>query len=183
MSDEIYDLFCYVDEFCSPLGFTDRCIQLGGFSKSWGVPGWRMGYATGPANVLDTLKTLQQFSFVCPPAPFQYALLEVLPKLDLSGYREQYRQKRDALVRGLHPAYRLAPPEGAFYAFPRLPPGPDGAPVASDRFVEAAIAHKTLLVPGKAFSPRDTHFRISFAVDDRDLSRGIAVLNELATGG
>ena len=71
VSDEIYDLFCYADEYASPLQFTDRCIQLGGFSKSYGVPGWRMGYATGPSDVLDALKTLQQFSFVCAPAPFQ----------------------------------------------------------------------------------------------------------------
>ncbi|MCB9879748.1 MAG: pyridoxal phosphate-dependent aminotransferase [Planctomycetes bacterium] len=181
VSDEIYDLFCYVDDYASPVEFTDRCIQLGGFSKSYGVPGWRMGYATGPAKVLDALKTLQQFSFVCPPAPFQYALLQTMQHIDLTPYREQYRHKRELLARELHPAYALSPSEGAFYAFPRLPRNAAGEQVSSDVFVEAAIADKLLIVPGKAFSARDTHFRVSFAASDEDLQKGIAVLNRLAT--
>ncbi|HEB52084.1 MAG TPA: pyridoxal phosphate-dependent aminotransferase [bacterium] len=180
VSDEIYDLFCYGEDYASPLQYSDRCIQLGGFSKSYGIPGWRMGYATGPANVLDALKTLQQFSFVCAPAPFQHALLAAMPEVDLAPYREQYRNKRDRLVRDLHPSYALSPPEGAFYAFPRLPRTAAGEPVASDEFVAAAVAEKLLIVPGKAFSARDTHFRVSFAASDEDLARGISVLNALA---
>ena len=180
VSDEIYDLFCYEADYASPLQFTDRCIQLGGFSKSYGVPGWRMGYATGPSKVLDALKTLQQFSFVCAPAPFQQALLDVMPDIDLAPYREEYRQKRDMLVRDLHPSYCLSKPEGSFYAFPRLPRGKDGEQVTSDVFIEAAVEKNVLIVPGKAFSAHDTHFRMSFAVSDDDLSKGIAVLNELA---
>lgn len=180
VSDEIYDMFCYEDGYSSPVQFSDRCIQLGGFSKSYGVPGWRMGYATGPSDVLDALKTLQQFSFVCAPAPFQHALLAAMPEIDLSPYREQYRQKRDQLVRDLHPSYALSQPEGAFYAFPRLPRDGDGVPVASDVFIEAAVEKKVLIVPGKAFSARDTHFRLSFAASDEDLAAGISVLNELA---
>jgi aspartate/methionine/tyrosine aminotransferase len=180
VSDEIYDLFCYEGNYASPVQYSDRCIQLGGFSKSFGVPGWRMGYATGPSKVLDALKTLQQFSFVCAPAPFQHALLQAMPKLDLTPYRDEYRQKRDLLVRELHPSYCLSKPEGAFYAFPRLPRSASGEQVASDVFIEAAVEKNVLIVPGKAFSSRDTHFRLSFAASDQDLAAGIAVLNELA---
>tara|TARA_R110002072_G_scaffold27804_2_gene90189 strand:- start:17556 stop:18716 length:1161 start_codon:yes stop_codon:yes gene_type:complete len=180
VSDEIYDLFCYSDDYASPLEYTDRCIQLGGFSKSYGVPGWRMGYATGPSNVLDSLKTLQQFSFVCAPAPFQHALLAAMPAIDLQPYREQYRKKRDMLVRDLHPSYALSQPEGAFYAFPRLPRDKSGVQVPSDVFIEAAVEKNVLIVPGKAFSERDTHFRLSFAASDEHLTAGISVLNELA---
>ena len=180
VSDEIYDLFCYEDDYASPLQFTDRVIQLGGFSKTYGVPGWRMGYATGPSDVLDALKTLQQFSFVCAPAPFQHALLAAMPTIDLAPYREQYRQKRDQLVRDLHPSYMLSKPEGAFYAFPRLPRRKDGTPVESDVFIEAAVEQKVLIVPGKAFSEHDTHFRLSFAASDEHLAAGISVLNDLA---
>jgi aspartate aminotransferase/aminotransferase len=175
VSDEIYDLFCYVDDTASPVAFTERCIQLGGFSKSYGIPGWRMGYATGPAGVLDAMKTLQQFSFVCAPAPFQYALLEAMPAIDLAPYRLAYRGKRDAVARGLHPSYALAAPEGAFYAFPQLPPG-----ARPEQFLQDALAAKLLIVPGKAFSPRDTHFRLSYAVDDATLARGLDVLDTLA---
>ena len=180
VSDEIYDLFCYGDDYASPLQFTDRCIQLGGFSKSYGVPGWRMGYATGPSAVLDALKTLQQFSFVCAPAPFQHALVAAMPDIDLAPYRDEYRGKRDLLVERLHPAFHLSRPEGAFYAFPQLPKDKDGVQVASDVFVEAAIEKNVLIVPGKAFSARDTHFRVSFAATDERLQKGVDVLNELA---
>jgi aspartate aminotransferase/aminotransferase len=175
VSDEIYDLFCYVDDYASPVAYADRCIQLGGFSKTYGIPGWRMGYATGPAVVLEAMKTLQQFSFVCAPSPFQYALMEAMPKIDLAPYREQYREKRDLIARTLHPIYRLGAPEGAFYAFPQLPPGTDGP-----TFLQAALQQKLLIVPGKAFSSRDTHFRLSFAAEDTLLRQGIEVLNQLA---
>ncbi|MEO6594404.1 MAG: pyridoxal phosphate-dependent aminotransferase, partial [Planctomycetota bacterium] len=117
VSDEIYDFFCYADDYTSPVGFTERCIQLGGYSKTYGIPGWRMGYATGPASVLDAMKTLQQFSFVCAPSPFQYALLEAIPRIDMSARHVEYQHKRDLVSALLHPVYGLRPPEGAFYAF------------------------------------------------------------------
>lgn len=175
VSDEIYDLFCYVDDYSSPATYYDRTLLLGGFSKTYGIPGWRMGYAAGPAAVLDAMKTLQQFSFVCAPAPFQYALLEAMPDIDLAPYREQYRHKRDLVAAALHPAYELGTPEGSFYAFPRVPAGVD-----PERFLQLALQQKLLIVPGKAFSARDTHFRISYAAEDAVLQQGLAVLNGLA---
>jgi aspartate aminotransferase/aminotransferase len=175
VTDEIYDLFVYDGAFHSPLPYAERVIQLGGYSKTFGVPGWRMGYATGPALVLDAMKTLQQFSFVCAPTPFQHAILEAAFDLDMTPYRDDYRRKRDLVVAGLHPAYGLCPPEGSFYAFPQLPGGVHG-----DTFLQAALQKKLLIVLGKNFSARDTHFRLSFAADDATLRRGIAVLNELA---
>ncbi len=178
VSDEIYDFFVYDQPFVSAVEHADRCVQLGGFSKTFGIPGWRMGYATGPADILDAMKTLQQFSFVCAPAPFQHALLDVAFDLDLSPHFEDYKKKRDAIAGRLSPAYGLSAPEGSFYAFPQLPHG-----VAGDQFVEQAIEHRLLIVPGKAFSSRDTHFRLSFAADEPTLERGIAVLNELAKSG
>jgi aspartate aminotransferase/aminotransferase len=180
VSDEIYDFFCYVDDYASPVNCADRCIQLGGFSKTYGVPGWRMGYATGPANVLEAMKTLQQFSFVCAPAPFQYALLEALPQIDLSPHYGEYEQKRDFLTKSLHAAYDLRAPEGSFYAFPQLPRGGDGRPCDSEAFLQAALQRNLLIVPGKSFSARDTHFRISFAAPDDVLAQGVEILNELA---
>jgi aspartate aminotransferase/aminotransferase len=175
VSDEIYEMFVYGDDYASPVSFAERCIQLGGFSKTYGVPGWRMGWATGPAKVLEAMKTLQQFSFVCAPAPFQYAILETALDLDLSPKLEEYRKKRDLVASRLHPVYGLAPPEGSFYAFPQLPPG-----VTGEQFLQAALQKKLLVVPGRSFSQRDTHFRLSFAADDATLLRGLDALNELA---
>ncbi len=175
ISDEIYDFFVYDDEFASPVSMTDRVIQLSGFSKTYGIPGWRMGYATGPTEVLDAMQMLQQFTFVCAPTPFQYAILDKALDLDMTPYLDDYRQKRDRLVAELDPAFKLVPPGGSFYAFPSLPHGAD-----ESEFIEAAVERKLLVVPGSAFSERDTHFRLSFALDDAMLTRGIQALNALA---
>jgi aspartate/methionine/tyrosine aminotransferase len=175
ISDEIYDGFVYDDEYHSPVSMMERVIQLSGYSKTFGVPGWRIGYATGPRDVLDAMKTLQQFSYVCAPAPFQHAVLDAAFDLDMSSYREQYRNKRDMLVRDLHPAYQLVPPGGSFYAFPSIPGGGK-----ESTFMESVLSRKVLVVPGSAFSRRASHFRISFAVDDDDLQRGIQELNKVA---
>lgn len=174
LSDEIYDHFVYTDDYASPVSYGERVIQLGGFSKTFGVPGWRMGYATGPAEVLDAMKTLQQFTFVCAPAPFQHAVLQTAFDMDMGEYEEDYRRRRDRLMAGLNSSYQLSPPEGSFYAFPSLP-GVDGTAV-----VEAALEERLLLVPGKAFSRVDSHFRLSFSATDEDLDRGLAVLDRVA---
>lgn len=175
ISDEIYDSFVYDSEFHSPVSHAEQCVQLGGFSKTYGVPGWRMGYATGPQKILDAMKTLQQFSFVCAPAPFQHALLEAAFDVDMGPHIVDYQRRRDLITAQLHPRYALRPPEGSFYAFPQLPKGQKGAD-----FLQHAIDKNLLIVPGNAFSARDTHFRLSFAADDATLARGITALNQLA---
>ena len=174
VSDEIYDAFVYDAPMPSPVGRYDRVILLGGFSKTLGVPGWRMGYATGPAVVLDAMKTLQQFTFVCAPAPMQVAIAEVGFDLDMSAHIAEYRHKRDRVAGELDASYELVPPAGSFYAFPRVPGGDEKA------FLEAALEQRLLIVPGSAFSRRATHFRLSFAVSEPDLGRGLDVLNSLA---
>ncbi|MEE2888237.1 MAG: aminotransferase class I/II-fold pyridoxal phosphate-dependent enzyme, partial [Planctomycetota bacterium] len=126
-------------------------------------------------DVLDAMKTLQQFSFVCAPAPFQRAILEVAFDLDMSPYIEEYRAKRDRLVAGLHESFELVPPGGSFYAFPKLP-----VDVDESAFMDACLERKLLVVPGSAFSRVATHFRLSFAVNDEDLTRGIEALNDVA---
>lgn len=175
VSDEIYDAFVYDEEYVSPVTFSDRVVQLGGFSKTYAIAGWRLGYATGPVEILEAMRVLQQFTFVCAPAPFQHAVLNAAFDLDMTPHVREYRAKRDRLARDLDPAYELVAPAGSFYAFPRLPHG-----VSGEAFVEAALARKLLVVPGRAFSRRDTHFRLSFAADDATLDRGIAALNDLA---
>ncbi len=97
-------------------------------------------------------------------------------------YQEDYRRKRDWLTANLHPAYHLRAPDGSFYAFPQLPfaGGPDGRDTDSKAFLDAAVERNMLIVLGKAFSSRDTHFRLSFAAENETLERGVMVLNELA---
>ncbi len=173
LSDEIYREFSYDGPAPSMAGLHEPTLLLAGFSKSHAVTGWRVGYAFGPAELIAEMGKLQQYSFVCAPAPFQAAMLENLD-LDTTEMRSDYRRKRDLLYNGISANYDLTRPAGAFYAFPRVPRGTDV------EFVEQAVRNNLLVIPGSIFSGRNTHFRISYAADDETLKRGVAVLNDLA---
>ena len=175
LSDEIYSSFCYDAPFDSPAKYNERTIVIDGFSKSHGMTGWRLGYVHGPAEIIDTMIKLQQYTFVCAPTPVQWAGLTAMD-VDTSAYMAAYRKKRDLIVQGLSDLYELTTPGGAFYAFPKAPRG------SGSQFVSQAIEHNLLIIPGNIFSQRDTHFRISYAAADETIARGIDVLRKLAKG-
>lgn len=173
VSDEIYRAFQYDTEFVSPAKFNPDTIVIDGFSKGYGMTGWRLGYAHGPKAVIQEMAKLQQYTFVCAPQPFQWAGVAALD-VDMSPHINDYRRKRDRLVAGLGDLFELATPGGAFYAFPKAPWG------TGTEFVAAAIEKELLIIPGGIFSARDTHFRISYAAPDAVIDRGIEVLRSIA---
>ncbi len=173
ISDEVYRSFCYDRGFTSPARWNEDVLVVDGFSKAHGMTGWRLGFAHGPARLIQEMAKLQQFSFVCAPSMAQYAGVVALDQ-DLSTQLASYRRKRDMVVEALGDCFELAAPEGAFYAFPKAPWG------TATEFVAEAIRRNLLIIPGNVFSRRDTHFRISYAVDDATLRRGLDVLRELA---
>ncbi|MCA9198303.1 MAG: aminotransferase class I/II-fold pyridoxal phosphate-dependent enzyme [Planctomycetales bacterium] len=173
ISDEIYSKFCYDEALTSPAEFNSDTIVIDGFSKSYGMTGWRVGYVHGPAEVIDTMVKLQQYTFVCAPQPAQWACATALDE-DISGYVDQYRDKRNRMIDGLKDHFDVTVPGGAFYVFPK-------APIASGaEFVQKAIERSLLIIPGNIFSKRDSHFRISYAADDKVIDRGIEILQRLA---
>jgi len=174
VSDEIYREFCYDGDFISPAGFNDQTIVIDGFSKSHAMTGWRVGFVHGPAEVINTMIKLQQYSFVCAPQPAQWAAAVALD-VPLDGHVADYRRKRDMLVEGLAEHYELVTPGGAFYAFPRAPGG------SGSKFATRAIEENLLVIPGNIFSRHDSHFRISYAAPDAVIERGIEVLRRLAS--
>ncbi len=175
LSDEIYREFCYDRPFVSPARFNPQALVIDGFSKTYGMPGWRLGFAHGPSAIIREMIKLQQYSFVCAPQPAQWAGA-VAMDVDMSPQIEAYRRKRDLLTAGLRGYYDLVEPAGAFYAFPRLPWG------TGMEFVSRAIErYQLLMIPGNVFSRRDTHFRISYAAPDAVIQRGVEVLRELAS--
>jgi aspartate/methionine/tyrosine aminotransferase len=177
MSDEIYSAFCYDGPFVSPAKYNPRTLVVDGFSKTYGMPGWRLGFAHGPSAIIREMVKLQQYSFVCAPQPMQWAGA-VAMDLDMGEHIAAYRRKRDLVVAGLADDYELVAPGGAFYAFPKLPWG------TGMEFVGRAIEeHQLLIIPGNVFSRRDTHFRISYAAPDAVIERGIEVLRKLARKG
>ena len=174
LSDEIYRAFCCDGPFISPTKFNEQTLVIDGFSKTYGIPGWRLGFAHGPSAVIHEMIKLQQFSFVCAPHPFQWAGAAALD-VDMGRQIESYRRKRDMIVAGLADDYELVAPGGAFYAFPKLPWG------TGMEFVGRAIEeYQLLVIPGSVFSRRDTHFRISYAAPDKVIQRGIEALKKLA---
>ncbi len=173
VSDEIYSQFCYDQPFVSPAQFNERTIVIDGFSKNYAMTGWRLGFVHGPSEIMDTMVKVQQYTFVCAPQPVQWAGAVALD-VEIREQIEAYHKKRDIIVDGLSDLYEIAGPSGAFYVFPKAPWG------TGTEFVKKAIEQSLLIIPGKVFSQRDTHFRISYAASNEVLQRGIEVLRKLA---
>jgi aspartate aminotransferase/aminotransferase len=173
MSDEIYRAFHYDAPAASPAAYDPDVLVLEGFGKTYGITGWRLGWAHGPKRLLGEMAKLQQFTYVCAPSIVQAGGLAALD-YDVSGIVADYRRKRDLLMNGLADRFEFARPGGAFYLFPKAPWG------TGTEFVTEAIKNNLLIIPGGVFSGRDTHFRISYAASDDTLRRGIDILRRLA---
>ncbi|MEM9828008.1 MAG: aminotransferase class I/II-fold pyridoxal phosphate-dependent enzyme [Planctomycetota bacterium] len=174
VSDEIYSRFLFDDDFISPAQFNDQTLVIDGFSKSHSMTGWRVGYAHGPSEIISTMMKIQQYSYVCAPQPAQWGAVAAMD-IDLADHIADYRRKRDFVFDRLQRDYEVAKPGGAFYFFPKVP-----GTMSATEFVQRAIEHELMLIPGKIFSGQDTHFRLSFAADDNTLDRGMEVLAKLA---
>ena len=147
-----------------------------GFSKTYGMTGWRLGYAVGPKAIIEQMTKLQQYSFVCAPSMVQVAGVTAL-ETSMQHHVDHYRKKRDHLVAKLKNAFELTTPGGAFYAFPKVP---DRLGMTATEFCHSAIDNNLLIIPGNVFSSRDTHFRISYACNDTMLDQGLDILLKLA---
>jgi aspartate/methionine/tyrosine aminotransferase len=173
ISDEVYRVFCYDEKFSSPAEFQEDVLVVDGFSKAYGMTGWRLGFCHGPRTLIDEMIKLQQGTFVCAPSMVQHAGIVALDT-NVSQQVADYKKKRDRLVEGLKDRYELSRPGGAFYLFPRAPWG------TGSEFVAKAIQNNLLIIPGGSFSNRDSHFRISYAASDATLERGLEILQRLA---
>ncbi len=176
--DEIYQQLTYDAPCPSGYGFApESTLLLRGFGKSYGMTGWRLGYAAGPRYLIEEMTKLQQYTFVCAPSIVQHGGLAALD-VDLSGHVDAYRSKRDMVHDLLAPAFELTRPDGGFYYFPRIPRSFPNAMA----FVEEAIRNNVLIIPGSVFSEVDTHFRLSYATSDEKLKKGCEILCNLARG-
>jgi aspartate aminotransferase/aminotransferase len=173
ISDEVYRAFCYDEPFCSPAEFNEDVLVVDGFSKAYGMTGWRLGFCHGPRRLIEEMIKLQQFTYVCAPSMVQHAGVAAWD-YDASEFVTDYQRKRDRVMAGLGDHFEVAKPGGAFYLFPRAPWGTGSA------FVAEAIHNNLLIIPGCTFSRADTHFRISYAASDATLDRGVEILNRLA---
>ncbi len=176
LADEIYERFCYDDKFASIANYYEKTLLLRGFSKPYAMTGWRLGFAAAHDSlrqVIEEMTKIQQYTFVCAPTPFQKAAIAALD-YDVTDFVDEYRHKRDLVYEGLRDKFESVRPSGAFYAFVKAPGG------SGTEFVEKAIKNNVLIIPGKVFSEKDTHFRISFATSNEKLRQGVEILRKLA---
>ena len=195
ISDEIYDEFGFSDATTdhalgdpslarcpSPArlpGADTDTLLIRGFGKTYGCTGWRLGYAAGPSAIIEQMAKLQQYTFVCAPSPLQ-AGVEACFDTSMSEHVAEYESRRDMVQQKLGGLAEIATPGGAFYAFIKVP---EHLGLSGSQFTEKAIEREVLVIPGGAFSDRDTHFRISFATRRDKLEQGLNILAELMAEG
>jgi aspartate aminotransferase/aminotransferase len=174
LSDELYEIFCYDDPHVSIKRFLGpESLLVGGFSKSYGMAGWRLGWSAGAPELIDRMRSLQQFVYACPPTLVQKGSIAAFD-VDMAPYVDDYRKKRDLIYNGLVSAgYNVVKPGGSFFIYPEVPGGDDL------KFCERALAEKLVVVPGRNFSRRSSHIRVSFGAPDETIERGLEVFRKL----
>jgi aminotransferase len=182
VADEIYAELVFDEPLCCLAaleGMRGRTVVLRGFSKTFAMTGFRVGYACAPAPLLDAMNRIHQYAMLCAPAPAQEAALEALRhgRAARLAMREQYRLRRNFLVRSLRelglPCHM---PAGAFYAFPDI----SRRGLSSREFAARLLAEQRVaVVPGSAFGRSgEGHVRCAFAAGLPQLEEAVARLRE-----
>ena len=180
ISDEIYSELCYTDQHVSIANIADmqeRTILINGFSKSYAMTGWRLGYACGPKEIIEQMTKIHQFCIMCAPTTSQYAAVEALKNgdEDVQNMREAYNQRRRYLVHAFKEmGLECFEPFGAFYMFPCI----KEFGMTSDEFATRFLMEeKVAVVPGTAFGDCGEGFiRISYAYSLDNLKLAIGRL-------
>ena len=167
MSDEIYSELTYTDKHVSIIeipGMRERTILINGFSKAYAMTGWRLGYAGGPAEIIEQMTKIHQFAIMCAPSTSQYAAIEALKNgdEDVVEMRTAYNQRRRYLLNAFQEmGLSCFEPYGAFYMFPCI----KEFGMSSDDFATRFLREeKVAVVPGNAFGDcGEGYLRISYA--------------------
>ena len=186
LSDEIYKDMYYQGEHYSITkfkGMKERTIILDGFSKSYAMTGWRLGYGIFPEFMIDDITKLMTNSVSCTSVFSQMAAIAALegPKDFTLNMMEKFKIRRDIVVDGLNSidGINCKTPLGAFYAFPNI----SGTGLSSSDFADIALDnYGVALLSGTAFGNYgDNYIRISFANSDDNLREAIDRLNRMIT--
>jgi aminotransferase len=168
LSDEIYSELTYDEvphhSIAALPGMKERTVFLHGFSKAFAMTGWRIGYACGPADIIEAMMKIHQYSILCAPVMAQEAALEALERgqRSMERMREEYRLRRNLIVTSLNEAgIPCHLPKGAFYVFPDI----RGIGMTSKEFALKLLEEKKVaVVPGTAFGPPgEGYVRCSYA--------------------
>lgn len=186
MSDEIYSELTYGKDHVSIAslpGMKERTILINGFSKSYAMTGWRLGYACGPKTIIEQMTKIHQFAIMCAPTTSQYAAVEAIKNgdEDVEKMRESYNQRRNFLMNAFKemglPCFE---PFGAFYVFPCI----KEFNMTSEEFAFALLdAENLAVVPGTAFGDCGEGFlRISYAYSIEKLKIAMGRMEHFING-
>ena len=183
LSDEIYCDLTYGDRphasIASLEGMAERTVYIGGFSKSFAMTGWRLGYACAPAPIMKMMLKLHQFALMCAPTTAQHAAIEALTngEEDVAEMRQDYDVRRRLIVRELTEiGLTCFEPEGAFYVFPSI----QSTGLTSEEFCQRLLREKHVaVVPGTAFGECGEGFiRISYCYSVSHITEALHRIRE-----
>jgi aminotransferase len=180
ISDEIYGELTYDGghvSFASVGDMRERTILVSGFSKSYAMTGWRMGYACGPAEVMAYMHKIHQYAVMCAPTTSQYAAIEALRNgdEDIARMKIEYDMRRRLILDGLQKAgMPCFEPMGAFYVCPSI----KNSGLSSEEFCERLLMEKKVaVVPGTAFGECGEGFvRISYSYSIKHIAEALGRL-------
>ena len=185
ITDEIYSELTYNEghtSIASLPGMKERTVYINGFSKSYAMTGWRLGYACAPERLLSQMLKIHQFAIMCAPTTSQYAAVEALKNgdADVEEMRDAYDKRRKYLLAELRKAgFDCFEPGGAFYVFPSI----KKFGMTSEEFAETLLKEEKLaVVPGDAFGACGEGFiRISYAYSIENLKTAMIRLSHFAS--
>ncbi len=185
LSDEIYSELTYGKKHVSIASFPgmrERTIVINGFSKSYAMTGWRLGYAVGPAMIIEQMVKIHQFAIMCAPTNSQYAGVEALKNgdADVETMRDAYDKRRRYLLHALRGmGLECFEPYGAFYVFPCI----KNLGMTSDEFANKLLQEeKVAVVPGTAFGDcGEGYLRISYAYSIESLKIALERIERFVT--
>jgi len=177
LSDEIYDRLVYgIEHTCFPSlpGMKERTILLGGFSKAYAMTGWRVGYAAAPAEIIEAMMKVHQYTIMCAPIMSQMAALEALKAGEASVQEmvAEYDRRRRIMVKGLNEiGLQCHEPKGAFYAFPSI----KSTGLSSEEFAERLLREeKVVVVHGNTFGERgEGYVRCCYATSLEEIEEAL----------
>ena len=183
LSDEIYSELTYNGKKHVSIaeidGMRERTVVINGFSKAYAMTGWRLGYALGPAPIMEMITKLHQYCIMSAPTTAQYAAIEALRNgdEDIRSMCEQYDMRRRLVVGMLNEmGLSCFTPEGAFYAFPCI----RSTGLSSEEFCTRLLQAKHVaLVPGSAFGESgEGYARLSYSYSIRHLNEALKLIKE-----
>src|SRR6058998_3394610 len=183
VSDEIYEKILYEGEHVSPAsldGMFDRTVTVNGFSKTYSMTGWRLGWLVAPTPLFKEISKVQEHTITCATAFAQKAGVAALrgPTAPLQAMVKEFRARRDLVLKELATVEGLSThrPTGAFYVFPRFEAKIDSATLCERILKEASVA----VTPGSAFGEAgEGHIRISYAASRDTITEGVRRIGEV----